>query len=140
MGQNLDKAIIDLKVDAKKLVETSKHHFQVWELEEKEVNKLDSVSDWEQDYGWWRIAESQATGNRLIEYKVNGKKMLGYTGLYDPDPKDNDTESWHDFDSYQEWLSTIMNLSNDTNTVAVATSLAIDNHMSLAEFIKAYQD
>jgi hypothetical protein len=33
-----------------------------------------------------------------------------------------------------------MNLSNDTNTVAIATSLAIDNHMSLAEFINKYQN
>jgi hypothetical protein len=146
MGQNLDKAIVDLKVNARKLLETSKRHFQVWELEEKQLDKLDAVpdNDWKREWGWWRKAESCFTGNETINFMVRGREMKGYKNRFYSDSDGtgevNIVDKQYPYVSFQDWLFAIMNLSNDTNTVAVASSLAIDNHMTLAEFIEKYQD
>jgi hypothetical protein len=53
MGQGLDDAISDLHINAKKLVETPHNRFQVWEIEEKELDRLNSISDddWKREWG-----------------------------------------------------------------------------------------
>jgi hypothetical protein len=148
MGQNIDQAFKAFHVDAEKLIETPDQHFQVWELDEAEmdrINDLDVIADeeWDKYYGcWWRQCESIYTGSETIDFNVNGKKMRGYINIdiSHYSPSETIDRSSYSYVSYMDWLYEVMNLSNDSNTVAVATSLAIDNSMTLAKFIETYQN
>jgi hypothetical protein len=158
MGGSLDSLLQHIGIRASKLVETKDGWYQVWELSSNDFSRLEDFSNrvdenaWKRsNFGWWRIAESCFTGNETITYKVNGHEMLGYIrdfrydfdGANDDDSVSNEViveiDQSINYATFIEWLSEIMNLSNETNTVAVATSLAKENGLTLAEFIARYQ-
>ncbi|MED3792471.1 hypothetical protein P4571_08440 [Niallia alba] len=140
MGQSLDKAFRELGIEAKKLIETSSKKFQVWELSDKEFERLLFVSDdqWEAGYGWWRSGRCIYEGLAEHEYVVNGEKMLGY--ISDSDDKEDLLYIKSKHDSFSDWLSDVMNLSTEKNLVIFAESLASDNGMKLSEFISKYEN
>jgi len=136
MGQKLDKAFEELRIVAKKVVETKEDKYQVWEMSDQEFDKLLVVSDdqWEMDYGWWRSGRCIYEGSATKEYIVNGEKMMGY---------ENNKELYYiksKHDSFSDWLSDVMNLSTEKNLVVFAESLAADNGMKLSEFIAKYEN
>ena len=146
MGQNLDLAFKELGINATKVHQTVNRdyegEYQVWEVFGEDEEKLMNIKneDWKDEYGWWRTGECMYGGSATVEFTVNGHKMLGYKPerVYFDD-EDEELYFQTEYNCYTDWLSGAFDLGNAKNTVIFATSLAKDNEMSLAEFMKTYQ-
>lgn len=145
LGQNLDATFEKLEIQAVKVVETEKtkykDSYQVWELDELAMEKLESSGDdWESKDGWWRFGGCIYEGAANVEYTVNGYKMMGYESqnIYE----ELGEESWYQdtFSAFEEFMATAMNLTNTSNFAYFAMSLARDNGLTLAEFMRKYQN
>lgn len=159
LGEGLEKAFDALNIDAKlkykSSVEEDCLRLEVWEISEKDYERLCEMpmSDWDYDWGWWRHGFCIYQGTQLKEYNVNGQKMLGYINLevlelvkmlglnvFDEDNnEDLELDEEQDYDSFLEWLHEVFNLGTISNLSYFAYSLAKDNNMSLSEFMKKYQ-
>lgn len=135
LGSKLDKAFEVFGINARKTYQDPE--YQVWEMDEKEYEKLNNVSDddWKNDFGWWRKGNCIYEGTANADYVVNGLEMMGYS-------RDDESKELHKggiYDNYTEWLSEVMDLGTIKNIAIFAISLAKDNNMTLAEFMYEYQ-
>lgn len=151
MGGNLDLAIEELGVNATRVLETSNEEqywitYQVWELEESELKKL-NTEEWKSEYGWWRRGEAQNGINK--KFIVNGKEMIGHynedsfyeTGYDDETDEEfklKPDEKIHEFNNFGHYFDEYMGLSTEYNYVYFSTLFAKLNNMKLSEFIKTY--
>ena len=135
LGNDLSKGLEAFKIEAKNTYKSEETELHVWELDEANFEKLDNIThqEWDTDYGWWRKARCLYEGSELTEYNVNGAVMNGYKNehrIY----YGNNT-----FPSFTDWLINVFDLGTDRNVTAFAASLAEDNEMTLAAFMKKYQ-
>lgn len=151
LGNNLTGAIQALKIKAE--LKWKNDSFEVWELSDSEFERFCNVPDEEWDneqFGWWRYSNGCILeGSTLYEYTVNGNKMLGYIDQHEIEnlnegesPDDMVDETYFTETAYQSftsWLSSVLDISTEKNITAVAISLAKENGLTLAEFMRKYQ-
>ena len=135
LGNDISKGLEAFKIEAKNTYKSEETELHVWELDEANYEKLDNIThqEWDMDYGWWRKARCLYEGSSLKAYKVNGTVMNGYVNEHRIYYGDNT------FSSFTDWLINVFDLGTDRNVTAFATSLAEDNGMTLAAFMKKYQ-
>ena len=144
MGQNLDVAFKDLGIQATMTHKTPPQGYEseleVWEMSKSEFEKLCAIKEdeWKYDLSWFRSGECIYGGSATVEYIVNGNTMLGYEPEKPFDAED-DFAFKREHNCYTDWLSEVMDLGTAKNVVIFATSLAKDNGLTLAEFMKKYQ-
>ena len=135
LGNDISKGLEAFGIEAKNTYKSKETELCVWEMDSDNFERLDNISDddWNMEYGWWRSARCLYEGSELKEYKVNGLVMNGYIN--------EDCSIYYDdnFKSFTDWLISIFDLGSERNVAAFATSLAEDNEVTLAMFMKAYQ-
>lgn len=152
MGGYLDEAIEELGIIAKKTAETSNDkdyytNYQVWELEESELQKLNDTpeSEWKDGYGWYRSGEARKTEAK--NFIVNGIPMIGFYNAdtyfeWDYDEDDNQIQVDKDriisFTNISNYYFEYLGISTEYNFVYFSTALAKLNNMKLSEFVDTY--
>lgn len=150
LGSGLARAFQALKIKAERKYKNPR--FEVWELSEAEYKRLCNVpdEDWKDEaFGWWRWGECILEGSPLYSFTVNGRKMLGWLddkAIADlnkgEDPEDMVDETYYTgekYESFTDWLLSVMRLSAERHIACFAISLAKENGLTLAEFMKQYQ-
>ena len=144
IGQQLDKAMEELEVEATKVFETNRTRFvspyQVWEMSSDELDKLSEVKevDWKDDYGWWRHGSSVFDDHTTQEFIINGHSIQAYeTRELDEEEEEDlrDTE----FSNLFDYFEFVLGATCSYNRVYVANSLAKSNNISVAELLEKYQ-
>lgn len=138
-------------------------HFEVWELTEDQFNKIVAMPDDEFesvaiDGSWWRSAEGSNLGSINEIFLINDKSIRAWRNEYLVDdlhitweelPAEERVE-YKDFEDYCDvWLPKYYNnileyfceefgVSTEKNVCALATDLAKQNDMSIADLFKIY--
>ena len=143
-------------------------HFEVWELNESELDKLIKTFDFDigdKDWNsiapedtWWRYSEGSNQGTPNEEFIINGKSILAWRSeakiddlkeMWDELSAEERIE-YKDFEDYCDvWLPKYycnileyfceeLGASNETNVCALVTDLAKYNNASVADVFKNY--
>ena len=131
----------ELKYETTKDLGPFEYHFEVWELTEENLEKLDAIPnyDWiDEGYGWYRHGERSQSPDGTVHI-VNGHEMQGY-GL-----DDERLEMFQDkgqgpaiFKHVLDYIFRGEELSTETNIAITCNTLAQANNMTLADFMAKY--
>jgi hypothetical protein len=119
--------------------------FEVWKLSKEDFERLCDISDeaWEswcdenEAFAWFRAGRSIYEGCDLYEFDVNGEKMLGYLDRTCKTSVEHFTSC--DYEDFTHYACKVLGHSTEKNITCLATSLADENDMTLAEFMTKYQ-
>lgn len=113
--------------------------YQVWEIGQEEFKKLAATSNnsYKEDE-WWRSAESSGMGEPTAEYIINGNKITAWDGVY-REEHEEDCEEEREYENLADYLCYEIGASEPRNIVALATDLAAQNGITMAELFKTYQ-
>lgn len=140
-GASLEKAIATLGVEGEMLYQTKdvsigKPQFEVWEIDEENIAKLNASNDadWNDFNGWYRIAKRDTAGATEL-YSVNERSMYGYpTSAKVTVP----SAAGLSFDNFFAYLVLSENIFVEDDIAATANALAEVNDLSLADFMHKY--
>jgi len=147
IGSNLEQAMKDFKIKAKKTFESEKDgldvSLQVWELDEENFHKLCIIQekDWNSsEHGWWRYSGCNYNKNKIVLGIVKEKsielfanEVEGSLGLLEDFNILEDS-----FKNIKEYLSEYIGISKHENYTYFIHSLAELNEMSKSEFMRKY--
>lgn len=115
--------------------------YQVFEMEQKEFEKLVATDD--ESYGpeeWWRSADSSNMGTAEVEYIINGKKIKAWDGAKREDYDEEEDELFErEYESLTRYFCDEIGCSQPRNVTALATDLAAQNGMTMAELFQTYE-
>lgn len=155
LAGDLDQAIADLKLAAKKTYQCQKQwweyqeNYQVWEISEIDFEFLCEVdkSNWKDNWGWWRYSDGSIMGTPVWRYNINNHYLYAWDG-YRRDqfgrenkglPKD---DKWFQPRKYRyliEYLCEEHGISTEKNVCALTIDLAKYNKIKLSELWQKYQ-
>jgi len=147
MGSNLEQAMIDFNIKAKKTYESEKDwldvSLQVWELDEENFHKLCICPEnkWSSSkHGWWRYSGCNYSKNKVVlgtmkekSVKLFANKDGELSGLLEGFNISEDS-----FKNIKEYLSEYIGISKHENYTYFIHSLAELNKMSKSEFMRKY--
>lgn len=142
LGSDLQQAMTDLKIDARRTYNSTKktaYRFEVWEMDEAAFDRLSDVSEEEwsdADYGWYRTGVR--SGGPMRMYTVKGEPMKGYLPLDHAAADDEDGFPPDKYVDFMEYMDINQGLTALRNVSATAFALAAVNGLSLADFMKRY--
>lgn len=155
LGANLDKAFVELGIEAKKTYQAKKlHHdfqeeYQVWELSDEDFTRLDNVSndEWNDDWGWWRWSNGSNLGSVGQRYNINGHYIVAWDGCRREDneeenktlPPDGRWTMPRKYSHLTEYFCEEIGASTEKNVTALAIDLARQNGIKLCELFEKYQ-
>ena len=160
-GGALYKAFKELGIKATRTYKGSdKPYYQVWELSKDDLKKLECVSEWKDEWGWWRYAKGSNQGTPFDFFQVNGKELIAWENQYkrmdlrDDWEEESDDEKAAYHYSFKEYVATLcpneyktlleymgeeLQASNGTNVCALAVDLARANGMTMAKLFEVYE-
>lgn len=155
LGAELDNTFAELGIEASKTYEIKNkpwkycENYQVWELSDEDYEKLCAISDadWKDDWGWWRLAEGSNLGCVYVRYNINNHYIKAWDGVSRLDfyeenkslkPEDR---YWAErkYSTLLEYFCDEIGVSTEKNVCAVATDLAKQNNMTMAELFVKFQ-
>ena len=136
-------------------------HFEIWEMDKDNFEKLCSISDKDWDVGpggWWRYSTGSILGSPNDEFTINGKSIFLWADsdrndywkeCYDEDCSYDDTlnvdlETYmqeggrYEFKDIFDYLCSELGASTERNVSAILVDIAKYNKLSLAEVIDKY--
>ncbi|WP_196590575.1 hypothetical protein [Pectinatus frisingensis] len=115
--------------------------YQVWNMEQKEFEKLvDTTDESYKSDEWWRSADSSNKGTAAVEYILNGKKIKAWDGAKREDYDEEEDEIFErEYESLTRYFCDEIGCSQPRNVVALATDLAAQNGMTMAELFETYE-
>lgn len=149
LGGNLDKAFKELGISAVKTYEgdTSLDDLtQIWEVNEKDFDKLCNIEDddWKREWGWWRSSEGSNMNHPLSEFSINKHIIVAWDGTnrIEEDKAENEDDRYlfpREYSNLLEYFCDEIGASQPRNVCALATDLARINNMKMSELFKKYQ-
>ena len=158
-GDGIEYSFDDLNIKAKRTYES--RYYEVWELSEKEFEKLIAVTDeeWQDNYGWYRYAKGSVMGPTDAVFIVNKREMFAWDGIkrlylreeWESEDEVEKAAFYHSFKEYErfhmprkyhkltEYLCEEHGVSTEKNVCALTIDLAKANNMTLAELFKTYE-
>jgi len=124
--------------------------YQIWELEESEVDKLCQTND--DDYKnneWWRSADGSNMGAINRRFKINNHYIKAWDGSSRIEMEEENKHlpicdrfsAPREYSGLSEYLCEEVGASQPRNVCALCVDLAKQNNISLAElFRKFYND
>lgn len=159
-GNGIHKAFKELNIEAKRTYKgANEPHYEVWEIEKKDLRILEETFDWPSDWGWWRFAKGSNMGSAYDFFEVNGNELIAWAGTRRDGLMDNwndeseyEKEAYHysfreyaesvmphKYDTLLEYCCDEIGASTETNVCALAVDLARYNGMSMAKLFKTYE-
>ena len=144
LGNNLTDILRILHIPAE--LKYKGERFEVWQLYDKDFEVLCGISDEEwgradrNGNGWFRYGKCIFEGESLYTYTVCGRTMLGYC-KYGLSPYEMNSDAYfsRNYSSFTDWLMEVFQLSSEKNIAVFAISLAEENGLSLADFMRQFQ-
>ncbi|MGN5457074.1 MAG: hypothetical protein ACI4XN_13845 [Candidatus Kurthia intestinigallinarum] len=159
-GNGLKNAFKDLGIKATKTYHGKEEpHYQVWEIDKRDVKAMENMVEWPDRYGWWRFAKGSNMGTPYSIFTVNGCELIAWDGLHRGqlyqewmDEPDEEKEAYHySFKEYEEtqyphtyknlteYLCEELGASTEKNVCALAVDLARANGFTMAELFEKYE-
>lgn len=119
--------------------------YQVWNMEQKEFEKLvDTTDESYEPEEWWRQSDGSNMGAAIEEYIINGKEIKAWDGEWRQDlaeeEEEEDRDMWdREYESLTRYFCDEISVSQPRNVVALATDLAAQNGITMAELFKTYE-
>jgi hypothetical protein len=140
LGGELDKAFIDLSINAKKTYEGNTFlddKTQIWELSDEDFERICEFDDktWKDNWGWWRSAEGSNMSNPISRFNVNHH----YMKAWDSNNRLEGLKYFRDYKNLLGYICDEIGASQPRNVCALAVDLAKINNMKLGELFKKYQ-
>jgi hypothetical protein len=166
LGNKLKKAFAKLGIKATKTYQAEDPEkwqdiCQVWELDESEFEKLNSVeeSQWKSSWGWWREGARSNFSYPKVDIIVNGEDIIGwydehkmelyiedyacdYAHLCGEDAHEKLQEDFFDSLEFPDLLTYFcdhLGISTEGRVCALATQLAEINGITMGELFRKYQ-
>ncbi|WP_214889726.1 hypothetical protein [Exiguobacterium sp. s142] len=136
-----NKIPAELKYKTIRELDRYEHGYEVWELTDENLRKLDAISDdvWsERNYGWYRYGERSQYPDGAVHI-VNGHEMIGYS--LDEDRLEifqGDEKGHAIFKHVLDYIYSGEGLSTEKNIAITCITLSMANSMTLAEFMTKY--
>lgn len=128
-GGGIHKAFKELGIKATRTYRNENVHYQVWEIDKKDLHLLDEASEWNDSWGWWRYAKGSNMGSAYEFLTVNGQFLIGWKSLQGKDT----------YDSLIDYFADGLGYNDGTTVAALAKDLARYNGMTIAKLFKVYQ-
>lgn len=159
-GGGIKTAFNELDIEATKTYHGSdKPHYQVWEIDKADLQKLDETYEWPDHYGWWRFAKGSNMGTACSIFNINGHELIAWDGsnredlidYWNDEPYDEkaayhfsykeyeEQNMPHKYDTLLDYFSHELGASTERNVCALAVDLARTNGMSMAELFEKFQ-
>jgi hypothetical protein len=152
LGGELDQAIIDLNINAKKTYQAKNNTTdfeQVWELSDEDYEKICNIKeeDWKDNWGWWRSAIGSNMGSVNHRYNINHHYIKAWDGIQRINFEEENKElfsndKWFSERKYNNLLNYFcdeIGASTEKNVCALAIDLAEQNNMTMGELFNKYQ-
>lgn len=164
IGENLQTFFDNANVQATKTYSGNIgywSHFEVWEMSEADYKKICDMTDEEWDKiaaheSWWRGAEGSNMGAVNELFKINGVSIAAWRRRcrvddYEKDWNEMSEEEKSEYESFEDFLDTWceteykdlleyfceeIGASTERNVCALATDLASQNHITMAELFR----
>ncbi len=145
LGGELDKAFLELEINAKKTYEAKnirykyQEVYQVWELSDKNFEKICDMKEeeWKDDWGWWRSAEGSNMCNPISRFSINHRYIKAWDGNcrleYGKD------YCLREYEYLTEYMCDEIGASMEKNICALAVDLARINGITMGELFRKYQ-
>lgn len=159
-GNGIHKAFKEIGIDAKRIYKrTDEPHYEVWEIEKKDLEKLEETVEWDENWGFWRFCKGSNMGSAYEVFTVNGHELIAWSGRR----RDNLIDEWndepssekeayhysykeyekaimpHEYDSLLDYFGKELEISTEKNICALSVDLARYNGMSMAQLFKTYE-
>jgi len=147
LAGNMDNFIKQNGINSVKTHETKDGKYQVWELEDSELEKLCQTNDDDyKDSDWWRSAEGSNQGNVHRRFKINNHYIRAWDGESRIEmeeenktlPMDDRFTTAREYGSLQEYLCEEIGASQPRNVCALCVDLANQNGISMAKLFKKF--
>lgn len=128
-GDRLENALRQLCPKAKRAYTSSR--YEVWELSDKDFDKLCSIDDenWLDTWGWWRYSEGSNLGDPNAECTINGHKLLAWD-------RGHGGQAYY---SLSDYMSCELGVSTEKNVSAVTADMAKYNGLTLGQLFQMCQ-
>lgn len=146
-GDELATVFKDNKIPAELKYKTTRelgrfeHGYEVWELSEEDLLKIDAIPDdvWsDKNYGWFRYGERSQYPQGAVHI-VNGHEMIGY------EIEEERLEIFQEkcvgpaiFKHVLDYIYEGEGLSTEKNIAVTCITLSMANNMTLADFMTKY--
>lgn len=129
-GGGIQNAFKELGLKAKMTYKGSNEpHYEIWELDKRDLKALEETPEWLEDWGWWRSAKGSNMGTAANFFTVNGQFMIGW-----------ETDGEHDtYDSLLSYFYDGIGAGMESNIIALAVDLARVNGMSVSRLFSTYE-
>lgn len=145
LGADLDLAFQELGIhayktyEAKELWREYQEKYQVWELTNEDHQKICDIDekDWKDEWGWWRSADGSNLGAVSRRYDIHGHYIKAWDGMAREGERD-----WYQDRKYShltQYFCDEIGASTEKNVCALATDLAFQNGITMAELFRKYQ-
>ena len=150
LAGDLDKAIVDLKINAIKTYQCNykwweyQENYQIWEMSEEEFKRFENIIDdlefyseanyWRDDWGWWRYAIGSVMSGDLHRYNIKNHYLIAWDGL------NREIHDWagRTYDCLLQYFSEELSLSSEKNINALSVDLAKMNNIKMSELWQKY--
>lgn len=147
LAGNLDGFIERSGINAVKAHETKDNRYQVWEIEEKEFEKLCQTKDDDyKDNEWWRSAQGSNMGSVYRRFKINSHYIYAWDGATREEMEEENKNlpvydrlsTPREYAGLSEYLCDEIGASQPRNVCALCIDLAIHNQISMAELFRKF--
>ena len=131
----------------------------VYEISKQDLDKLDEVVEWPDNYGWWRYAKGSNQGTPYDIFTINGKELIAWSGVrremlrdeWDEEPDEEKAAYHYSFKEYEKtlypyeysnlstYLCDELGASTERNVCALAVDLAKANGLTMAKLFELYE-
>lgn len=129
-GGGIKTAFHELGIKATMIYKGSnKPHYQVWEIEKSDFNKLEEAIGWQDHWGWYEYAKRSNMGTAADFFTINGQFMIGW----ETNDK-NDT-----YNSLNDYFTKGLGVHGHDEICALAVDLGRVNGMSLCKLFNTFE-
>lgn len=109
--------------------DAEKSHFEVWEIEKSDLNKLENAIEWHKGWGWYAYSKGSNLGSACDFFTINGQFMIGWSTS---DGKDT-------YDTLLDYFYDGLKIYDKDDIVRAITGLMRTNGMTMTKLLKTYQ-
>lgn len=129
-GDGIKKAFRELGIKAKMTYRgANEPHYEVWELDKKDMKVLNEIPEWDETWGFYRFAKGSNMGTAAEFLTINGQFMIGWETL-----DGNDT-----YDTLLDYFYQGLGISMESSICALAVDLARANGKTLGTLFETYE-
>lgn len=129
-GGGIHRAFKQLGIDAKRTYKSSHEpHYEVWEIDKKDLRVLEETDEWEETWGWFRASKRSNMGTAASFLTINGQFMIGWDTV-----DGNDT-----YDSLMDYFRDGLNVYGESEMCMLAVDLGRANGKTMAQVFATYE-